>query len=89
MKPENCWGFQIYPRDIFYAIPEHNWQNFFDKDPKIVSETLAAVKDSFAVHMWNYVSKTQQILKSEPTTAYGILAGKNCPKVFRASGLYF
>lgn len=87
MMPENCWGFKVFPPNEFYAIKWSLWAHFFNAN--YTAETLAATQNSTAIHVWNKFSHGQQIKKATPQTAYEVIAEKNCPKVFKASGDYF
>lgn len=87
--PELCWGFKIFPPHIFYPIHWTKWETLFDTNEISVNEVLRAVVDSIAVHFWNKLSAAKVIDKDNGITAYGILANRNCPTVFAASGRYF
>lgn len=87
--PELCWGFKIFPPNIFYPIHWTKWEILFDTNEKSVNEVLGAVANSITVHFWNKLSEKKVIDKANGITAYGILAERNCPKVFEASGRYF
>lgn len=88
-KPEFCWGFKLYPPNVFYPIHWSNWLNLFSLDPMVVSETLVLTKHSITAHAWNKLTVNQIIDKSKPKTVYGTLAETNCPDVYDASGSYF
>lgn len=49
---------------------------------------MEMTKESVAIHVWNKHSFKQK-LKVGTKVAYGIIAEKNCPKVYSASGEYF
>lgn len=87
--PELCWGFKIFPPNIFYPIHWTKWELFFDRVETSVNEVLQAVANSIAVHFWNKLSANKVIDKDDGITAYGILAERNCPNVFKASGIFF
>lgn len=84
MTPKKCWGFKVFPQNAFYAIRSKSWQMFFD--PNATQDTLRMTNDSVIVHVWNKRSSNQQIRKRRKKTAYEIIASKNCPKVYQASG---
>lgn len=87
MSPEKCWQFKVYPPDAFYAINSGDWQMFFDANS--TQETLKLTNRSMIVHVWNKMSSNQSIRKTAAETAYEIIASKNCPRVFQASGEQF
>lgn len=89
LRPEFCWGLTVFPSNAFYPVHWTQWSKYFDASRDNLNETLNAIQDSIAVHMWNRMSAQKILSKSEPKTVYGILAEKNCPNVFEASGFYF
>lgn len=89
LLPNYCWGFKVYPPNAFYPISAEAWKLYFNTDPVIVYQTLDIVKSSIAVHLWNEYSALKIIDKFREKTTYGILAERNCPNVFRASGFFF
>lgn len=89
MKPEYCWGFKVFGPETFYAIYYPIWRHFFETNPTVVNSTLDKIKNSISIHVWNKLSKNEIIDKNKPKTAYGIVAEKNCPKVFESTGRYF
>lgn len=84
MTSTKCWGFNVLPQSTFYAIPSKKWQMFFDSNA--TEDTLRLTNNSIAVHVWNKRSSTQHIRKKRMKTAYEIIASKNCPKAYQASG---
>lgn len=86
MTPENCLGFKVYPPNGFYAVPWPMWSMFFDVDK--YNKTMEMTKDSIAIHVWNKHSK-QRKLKVGTKAAYGVIAEKNCPKVYLSTNDYF
>lgn len=86
MTQENCLGFKVYPPNAFYAVPWPKWKLFFDADS--LNKTLNMTKDSIAIHVWNKHSIKQK-LKVGTKAAYGIIASKNCPRVYDAAGEFF
>lgn len=86
MSPEQCLGFKVYPPSAFYAIPWPKWYMFFDEDK--LNKTMEMIKDSTVIHVWNKHSK-QRKLKVGTKAAYGVVAQKNCPKVYLSSGSFF
>ncbi|CAD7012810.1 unnamed protein product [Ceratitis capitata] len=86
MDTKRCMGFNIMPREAFYAIPWMNWEHFFEA--QYLTETLELLKNSYVAHVWNKHSKKRHI-KVGSNAAYGILAEKHCPKVYAAAGEYF
>lgn len=86
MTSDRCDGFRVYQPSEFYAVSWEAWHNYFNRDS--TKSTLAMTKDSLAVHVWNKLSKDETI-EVGSNVAYGIIAEKNCPRVYRASGKYF
>lgn len=87
ITPEMCHGFKIFPKDEFYAINWDEWEQFFNASH--TENVLEKINRSSVVHLWNKLSHSKIITKSNANTAYGILARENCPKAFDASGEYF
>ena len=86
MIPDRCHGFKVYPINSFYAIGWQDWAHFFEA--QYASETMQNTKDSIAVHVWNKHSKNK-LIKVGSKVAYGLLAEKYCPRVYRSCGEYF
>ena len=86
MTQEECLGFKVYSPKGFYAVPWPKWEMFFD--PKKVNKTLEMTKDSIVIHVWNKHSIKRK-LKVGSKVAYGLVAEKNCPLVYRSCGDYF
>lgn len=84
MHPEKCWNFAVFPRNTFYAVNSKSWQMFFD--PNATEMVLQMINSSVIVHVWNKHSATKIIRKGSQPTAYEVIASKNCPKVYQASG---
>lgn len=84
MTPERCRGFKVFPAKAFYAIPFSDYHHFFDQNA--TRTTLSRTKNSMIVHVWNKRSFNEKIRKGEKKTAYEIIANKNCPLVYQASG---
>lgn len=86
MTPDQCLGFKVYPPKSFYAVPWPKWEYFFDEDK--LNKTMEMTKESIAIHVWNKHSFKRQF-KVGTKAAYGIIAEKNCPKVYQSTGIYF
>lgn len=82
----NCQGFKVLPTEDCYAIDHPEWRHFFEE--KYLKKVLAATKDSFAIHFWNYLSGNTKI-RSNSKTAYISIANEFCPRVLAASGESF
>lgn len=82
-----CKEVEVFPKNEFYAIGYESWGQLFD--PKSTKFVLNATEHSSLVHLWNALSFDRVINKSEPKSAYGIIAAKNCPLSFHNSGEYF
>lgn len=87
MTPENCWGFKAYPRSVLYAVAWDKWQLFYNRNK--TKDVIELTKHSPVVHAWNKLSSGAKIVKSKQKTAYEVIAMRNCPSVFDASGKYF
>lgn len=87
MTPEICRGFKVFPANEFYPINYDEWEQIFDVD--FTETVMEAIKNSSVVHLWNNLSHGKVITKSNMKTAYEVIAEKNCPTTFEASGEYF
>ncbi|XP_055375747.1 lactosylceramide 4-alpha-galactosyltransferase [Condylostylus longicornis] len=86
MTRSRCFNFNVFQNETFYAVPYTHWKYFFDSD--YLERTLEMTKNSIAIHVWNrYSSDTPIIVGSN--VAYGVIAEKFCPKVYKSSGKYF
>lgn len=86
MTPEKCLGFKVFSPKNFYAVPWPKWEYFFDVDK--LNQTMDMIKDSMVIHAWNKHSIKQKF-KVGTKAAYGLVAEKNCPKVYASTGEYF
>lgn len=86
MTSDRCDGFRVYQPTEFYAVSWEAWYNYFNRDS--TKSTLDMTKDSLAIHVWNKLSENEMI-EVGSNVAYGIIAEKNCPRVYRASGKFF
>lgn len=84
-----CHGFKILPTTAFYAIHWSRWQQFFDANSLIINKTLELLDSSIALHVWNKFSANYSISKTDPKSVYIMMAEKNCPRCYDASGTYF
>lgn len=78
--------FTKLPIDDLYSIRYTEWEKLFD-----VAQTemvLNRTHDSIAVHFWNKLSFNRTVVVGADV-AYGRLAAKYCPKVYRTCGEYF
>lgn len=79
MTPAKCQGFVVHPNPVFYNLSPWGWQAFFNTSR--VSEGLALMTNSRAVHMWNsYIFYATP--KKGQFTVYEILFMEYCPKVY-------
>lgn len=78
MTAKKCRGFHVLSRKAFYAIPSKDWEMFFN--PNDTEETLKMTANSVMAHLWNKLSSSQRINQK---SAYGIIASRNCPKIFQ------
>lgn len=87
MTPDKCWQFNVLPKEAFYAVDSEDWKMFFD--PNVTEKTLLRTNRSIIVHVWNKKSAERYIRKATAKTAYEIIASRNCPNVYQASGNEF
>ncbi|XP_022220875.2 lactosylceramide 4-alpha-galactosyltransferase-like [Drosophila obscura] len=83
---KRCAGFKVYGRGAFYAVHSSQWRDLFEPDK--LEQTLARIRYSYVVHMWNKHS-SQLAIKVGSTSAYAKFAERNCPRAFHAAGEYF
>lgn len=86
MHRPQCNGFEVYPTEDCYSVDYSIWGEFFDE--KNCQKSLDATKDSFAIHFWNFLSRSEPLPKNKKA-AYIEIAKQYCPKVFAASGEFF
>lgn len=86
MTRQNCRGFKVLPPEQCYAIHASDRDMFFD--PRFVNDVMKSTENSFAIHFWNYLTRTKPLLTNS-VAAYIVLAQQFCPRVFEASGESF
>uniref|UniRef100_T1GEV0 Alpha 1,4-glycosyltransferase domain-containing protein n=1 Tax=Megaselia scalaris TaxID=36166 RepID=T1GEV0_MEGSC len=69
MTFEKCHGFQVFPTNIFYAVPYWNWNFFFEK--AFLNKSMSLTKDSLLIHVWNKLSSKSKV-KVGSEVAYGV-----------------
>lgn len=79
--PENCDGFNVLPKESFYAIPFFENDVFFDELAFL--EGYRRLNSSVVSHLWNHLSKKKKVSKSKKTLI-NFLGWKHCPEVFSA-----
>lgn len=86
MTPEKCNGLKVFPPTEFYAVNFDKWPLFLDVNTADI--VLKATENSSVIHLWNHHWRNRVVTKSKTNrkTAYEVIAEKNCPKVFEASG---
>lgn len=82
MIPEQCEGFRVYSPRVFYPVPFWRSRSLFDTDKR--NTVVKNVEESITVHFWNKITE-QKKLKRDNSTAYTILAARNCPRVYFGS----
>lgn len=87
MTPERCHGFHVYAPKDFSPVSWDRWQEYFEA--KEVDKTMDLVTESKAVRLWDLFSSDFKVKKGGAPTAFSVLAGKNCPKVYWAAGEFF
>jgi lactosylceramide 4-alpha-galactosyltransferase len=86
MTREQCAGFAVLQPSVFYEISYPYWRMLFEES--LSNETLKMVEGSYGVHVWNKMSSQKKITVGSKT-AYGLLAQKNCQRVYWNCGLEF
>jgi lactosylceramide 4-alpha-galactosyltransferase len=86
MTSDKCGGFAVLKPSVFYEIPYPYWKQFFDES--VSKGTLQKVEGSYGVHVWNKMSGGEKITVGSET-AYGLLAERHCPGVYRNCGPEF
>lgn len=87
MTREKCRGFKVFAPSEFYVVPWSSWDKFFK--PEFTNEVLQLTNNASFIHVWNGLSSRTAIKKSDPDTAYGVIAKEYCPRAYQASGEYF
>jgi len=86
MTREKCSGIAVLPPSVFYSIPFTSWKLFFNESRS--DEVLKKVDGSYGVHVWNKMSSQEKVIVGSKQ-AYGLLAEKYCPQVYRNCGPVF
>ncbi|PSN35229.1 hypothetical protein C0J52_25124 [Blattella germanica] len=86
MTPERCRGFAVLPPSSFYPIPWRQWKLYFDEANS--AKTMARVRNSMAIHVWNKFSVTKNVTVGS-RQPYGLIAQQFCPKVYSHCGPVF
>jgi lactosylceramide 4-alpha-galactosyltransferase len=71
---------------VFFSVGYPSWRLFFDESRS--DEALKKVEESYGVHIWNKMSSEKEIIVGTKQ-AYGLLAEKYCPGVYRNCGPAF
>lgn len=75
INSNTCEDVKLTPVNYFFPIPWPNWKTYFEN---ATSETLSLLADSYAVHVWNFLSKKGD-LQLDSNQLYATLILKNCP----------
>ncbi|KAK0181144.1 hypothetical protein PV327_003451 [Microctonus hyperodae] len=59
MTYDRCSGFTVFPTAVFYPIHWSNWRKYFQRDDE--DNTMAAIKKSLVIHVWNKLSSSTVI----------------------------
>ncbi|KAJ4444025.1 hypothetical protein ANN_05814 [Periplaneta americana] len=86
MTPERCRGFAVLPPSAFYPIPWRQWKLYFDESSS--AKTMARLKNSLAIHVWNKFSVTMNVTVGS-RQPYGLIAQEYCPRVYAHCGPVF
>lgn len=82
----SCQGLKVFNSTAFYPFGWPQWMHF--TEPKYLEDTMAITKDSYLIHLWNKASY-RGLIRVGSSTALGIYAERNCPRVYAAAGDYF
>lgn len=80
MTPNNCYNVTAYQSQSFYPVAWQDSDMLFEEESK--DQVMEAVKDSFAIHLWNKMSRETQ-LDLEKDTALKTIARENCPNTWK------
>ena len=70
--------FLVYRKEKFYlSIPYQEYWKIFDPNHK--KEVLDKTKDSYGIHMWNWMNKRAKNVTFDPGLALEVLVIKFCP----------
>lgn len=86
MTPERCRGFAVLPPSAFYPIPWRQWKLYFDESSS--AKTMARLKSSLAIHVWNKFSVALNVTVGS-RQPYGLIAQDYCPRVYAHCGPVF
>ena len=79
-KPKKCADINILPSRYFYPIPSFISQIIFrDNGNQTDLETLAKMKGSYGLHLWNSLSDIRQPIDLKSNQVFSILARQHCP----------
>lgn len=79
---ERCRGFNILPKNYFYANDWQEWKQAFEPvNHEITRNFMTSIKDSYIVHLLEQLSGKTKV-KINTGTGYELLARKYCPKVY-------
>lgn len=79
MNYQKCHGFMVYKVEAFCPISWMDWQLYFNANSS--EETMAKLKSSMGIHVWNLHSKNTNIIAGSKQP-YGLIAEKYCPNIF-------
>ncbi|KAJ6636680.1 Lactosylceramide 4-alpha-galactosyltransferase [Pseudolycoriella hygida] len=79
---EQCHGFRLLPINEFFPVPWNDWWWYFNNT--FTLRTLRISANSTLIHVWNDRSKNTMV-EFGSSTAYELLAEKNCPIVYSTS----
>lgn len=86
MTKIRCNGFTVYPPSAFYPIHYKKWKRYFENKNK--DATMKMLEKSLVIHVWNKLSKNQNISVGSQVP-YALIAEKHCPKVYSHCGKVF
>lgn len=86
MSTGRCHGFKVYNPSAFYPVHYKQWKQYFEM--KDSNETMKILNKAKVIHVWNKLSKDQQV-KVDSNVPYALIARKFCPRVFSNCGKIF
>lgn len=83
-----CKDFTVYPQSAFSPIHWRQWSKYFTTDEKVRDSVMKEIKNSYVIHVWNYLSKGTNITLGS-IQPYGAIAREQCPKVYSTIKMVF
>ncbi|XP_019700358.1 lactosylceramide 4-alpha-galactosyltransferase isoform X2 [Harpegnathos saltator] len=71
MTTARCHSFTVFPPSIFYPVHYKKWKNYFEV--KNSNETMKILNKAKAIHVWNKLSKAEQV-RVDSNVPYAVIA---------------